>query len=124
MIYIDDAFDGPALRPADAAGRTLMGQWVSVFLSYMDTPVVRQIVIQRLVVPTRGGEPDEAVIAAAVPKAEHILSVLDAGLANSDFLLGDNVGIANFMVFPAIYYLAETLEGGTLLAVAGYVTAW
>ena len=67
--YIDEAFDGPALQPADAADRALMDQWISTFVDYYYDCCIRHIVIQRLLVPARGGTPDEAMISDAIPQA-------------------------------------------------------
>ena len=67
--YVDEAFDGPALQPADVRARARMAQIVGILDSYTYGPVVGQIVIQRLVVPMMNGTPDEAAITAALPAA-------------------------------------------------------
>jgi len=118
--YIDEAFDGPALQPADAAGRAHMDQWISAFIDYMYAPIVRNIVIQRVVVET----PDEEVIAAAVPAAAKCISLLDDQLAATPYLAGDAISLADLFVLPAINYIAMVPEGGPLLATAGNVAGW
>lgn len=118
--YIDETFDGPALRPADAAGRGRMNQWISNYNAYMDTPFVRHIVIQRLL----RDPPDESMIADAVPAAAKCLEVLNDALADAPYLAGDSVSLADFFVLPPLNYLAMTPEGEQLLATTGNVTAW
>lgn len=118
--YVDEAFDGPALQPADPADRAQMNQWISAFIDYMYTPVVRSIVIQRVVADT----PDADVIAAAMPDAEKSIAVLNDRLSASPYLAGSAVSLADLFVLPAIDYLAMVPEGGPLLEPAGNVTAW
>ncbi len=118
--YIDETFDGPALQPADDAGRALMSQWISNYNAYMDTPIVRHIVIQRLL----RDPSDEALIAAAIPEAANCLAVLNDTLANAPYLAGETMSLADFFVLPALNYLAMTPEGGALLETTGNVTAW
>lgn len=64
--YIDEAFDGPPLQPGDIEARAQMNKWISAACHYYDRAMVREIVIQRLVVPSRGGTPDEEMIADCV----------------------------------------------------------
>ena len=118
--YIDETFDGPALQPADTAGRARMNQWISNYNAYMDTPFVRHIVIQRLL----RDPSDEVLIADAVPVAEKCLGVLDDALADAPYLAGESMSLADFFVLPALDYLAKTPEGTALLENTGNVTAW
>ena len=118
--YIDEAFEGPALQPADPAARAEMDQWISAFIDYMYAPIVRSIVIQRVVVDT----PDEDVIAAAVPQAEKCLQVLERRLDEAPYLAGADVSLADLFLLPAINYLAMVPEGGPLLARTGNLADW
>jgi len=124
MRYVDEAFDGPALAPADPRGRARMEQWISAGNAYVDGPVVRDIVIQRLVVPSRGGAPDEARVAAAVPKAERALGAMDAALGETAFLAGEAVSLADFLIVPMITYLRQTPEGKAMVPELGNVERW
>ncbi|NNE84888.1 MAG: glutathione S-transferase family protein [Alphaproteobacteria bacterium] len=118
--YVDEAFDGPALQPADAGDRARMSQWISAFIDYMYAPIVRSIIIQRVVVET----PDEAVIAAAMPDAAKAIGLVNDQLGATPYLAGQALSLADLFVLPAINYVAMVPEGGPLLENAGNVTAW
>ena len=118
--YVDAAFEGPALQPAGATDRARMDQWISAFIDYMYAPIVRNIIIQRVVVET----PDESVIAAAVPDAAKCIDLLDGQLAATPYLAGSAISLADLFVLPAVNYLAMVPEGGPLLESAGNVTDW
>ena len=58
-----------------------------------------------------GGAPDEAAIAAAVPRARLCLSEIDRLMEDHRFLAGAHVSLADLMVIPLLYYLGNTPEG-------------
>lgn len=118
--YIDEAFDGPALQPDDPAGRARMSQWISVYSSYFDPPVMRQVVIQRLL----RDPSDEDMIAAGISESERSLGVIDTALGQSPCFVGDKLTLADCFYLPAVDYLSMTPEGETMLAKTGNVTAW
>ena len=121
--YIDHAFYGPPLQPADPLANARCLQWTSVFIQYLYRPAI-DIVLQRLVVPAQGGEADEALVASSVPKTEKALGVLDGALGGQACFAGDAASLADYMVLPVLHYLKMTPEGETLLAPRADLARW
>ena len=121
--YIDHAFDGPPLQPADPLANARCWQWTSVFIQYLYRPAI-DIVLQRLVVPAQGGEPDEALVASSVPKSGKALIALDGALDGAVHFAGDEVSLADYMVLPVLHYLKMTPEGESLLAPRANIARW
>ena len=113
--YVDEAFDGPALQPADAAGRARVTQIVSLLDSYTYGPTVGTLVIQRLVAPMMGGEPDEAAIEAALPQVKKCMSTLEEVLGGGKFLAGDSLSLADLHLAPMFAYFTGTPESAPIL---------
>jgi len=113
--YIDLAFNGPALQPSDPAGIAQMEQWISNIIDYYYEWCIKRIVIQRIVVPVRGGETDEEMVADAAPHAKHVLEVANRRLGESDYLAGPEASIADFMMTPIAIYMSKTPEGEEIL---------
>ena len=109
--YADEAFDGPALQPADPKGRARMTQICSLLDCYAYGPAIGKIVIERLVAPMLNREPDEATIAAAVPDAEKAYGVLEAFFGDRLFLVGDAISLADLHLAPNYAYFLMTPEG-------------
>ncbi len=111
--YADEAFDGPALQPADPAGRALMRQWIGVSASYLDPDLLRGYIFTYAFAE---GEVDDAKIKAAVPHIEHHTQVLDDALKGRDFLAGDALSIADIIIAPIINATGAFKEGKEILA--------
>ncbi len=121
--YIDNAFDGPPIQPADPLANARCWQWTSVFIQYLYRPAI-DIVLQRLIVPAQGGEPDEALVASSVPKSDKALIALDGALEGQVHFAGDAASIADYMVLPVLHYLKMTPEGADLLAPRANIARW
>ena len=121
--YIDHTFDGPPLQPADPLANARCWQWTSVFIQYLYRPAI-DIVLQRLVVPAQGGEPDEALVASSVPKSDTALDALDGALDGEVHFAGDEASLADYMVLPVLHYLKMTPEGESLLAPRANIARW
>ena len=122
--YVDEAFEGPALQPSDAAARARMNQWISAVNDYYYPAMILGIVFQRLVNPMRGLPVDEAAVEAAVPQVEHQLAIAQQALADGGFLAGDALSLADLFLGPQIFWLGMTKEGAAALEKAPAVTAW
>ncbi len=122
--YVDRTFSGPALQPKDIKELARMDQWLSAVSDYCYQAMIREIVIQRVLVPMRGGKPDEAMIKAAWPKVEYQLSVIEQTLAKSQYLAGGALSLADLTLLPIIFYVKVQPEGGPLLAKHKAVSGW
>jgi len=122
--YVDRAFSGPALQPKDVKELARMDQWMSAISDYCYQAMIRECVIQRVLVPMRGGKTDEAMVKAAWPKIEHQLSVLEQTLGKQQFLAGGALSLADLTLVPIIFYVKLQPEGGPLLAKHKGVSAW
>ena len=99
--YIDATFGGAALKPVKADERARMEQWISVLNAYCYDPLIRRFVLQYAFPKGADGQPDRAVI--------------DAALEGRDFLAGDAPSIADFFLVPMLFYVRLMPEGARLL---------
>jgi glutathione S-transferase len=123
--YVDEAFPGAKLQPADAKRRARMMQIISVIDSYGYIPMIWHVFVQRAVQPMMGGEADEKVIAEAMPKAEKAVAALEA-LADGTgpFLCGPELSLADLHLVPVYGYFSMTPEGQKALAKAPKLARW
>ncbi len=121
--YVDRLFDGPPVLPEDPLANARCLQWTSVFIQYLYRPAI-DIVLQRLIVPAQGGEPDEALVASSVPKSDKALGALDGALDGQACFAGGDASLADYMVLPVLHYLKMTPEGENLLAPRANLARW
>jgi glutathione S-transferase len=122
--YVDDAFDGPRLQPADPRRRARMNQVIGIVDSYAYRPMIWPVFIERIVVPRDGGTPDEAKIAAALPGIATCLSALEDLLNTQRFFGGDEITLADLHLAPVLWYFAMTAEGRRMLAGHMALSRW
>jgi glutathione S-transferase len=124
LVYIDAAFDGPALLPEQPAMRAKTVLAVNVVDNYAYDALITRTFIQRALVPMLGGESDEAMIENAQDDCKRAISVLDAMVSGQDYFGGDAVSVADFHAMPVLHYASQIPEGQALLGEAPALTAW
>src|SRR6516164_5624876 len=110
--YIDEAFAGPRLTPADIRVRARMNQWVSAVNAYYYPYMIYHVTHERLVFPALGIASDEKVVAHALPQVEIALTVMESALAHGEnYLVGQELTIADFYMLPCTFAFGLTDEG-------------
>jgi glutathione S-transferase len=122
--YINDAFEGPDLEPANARDRAVMTQAIGIMNGYGYPCMIGQIFIQRAVMPLLGEASDESAIEAAVPDAQRCLAALEELIGDRAFLGGDSLSRADLLLIPIYDYLSQTPEGEKLLAGTPNLRRW
>jgi glutathione S-transferase len=123
-MYVEEAFDGPPLLPADPASRALCHQWISNLNAYFYPYMIYHLVHERLVFADLGIAADEQIVAAALPKVELALRVLDGTLRDRRFVVTDTPTLADYFLLPTLTALSVVAEGQERLARSPNVTAW
>lgn len=132
MEYVDEAFDGPSLRPADPEGRWRMRWWMRYFDAYLGPslsmigwsvfvgPVARQrdqaelsAAIERIPLESRRiawrkalfNEFSDAELAESGRRVQQGIDVLEAHLQTSDWIAGDQYSLGDVNGFNLGYAL-------------------
>lgn len=117
LAYLEEAFDGTCLLPQKCGptGRARIEQWISLVNCHAYDAMVRRYVLQYLFPKGENGQPDRAVIDAAVPQIDQHLAVFDQAYGDRDYLVGNELTMADLFLAPILTYVAMFPEGAELL---------
>jgi glutathione S-transferase len=124
LRYVDRAFAGPPLQPADVRLAARMDQIMNIHDWYVCPSITAGIAFQRCIVPLMGGTSDEGKIAAALPQARLCLAEIERLMGNGAFLAGDTLSLADLIMAPPFGYLVLTPESRELLKPHARLSAW
>jgi glutathione S-transferase len=122
--YVDRAFPGPALQPAEPKALARMDQIIGVVDAYAYWPLVRQVFVQCIARPARGQPADEGELAAGLAASAKVLSALERLASNGTFLIGPTLSLADLHLGAMLAYFVQAREGDALLQQHARLAAW
>ena len=114
--YIDRAFDGLSLTPADPKAAARMDQVMNIIDWYVMPSITGGIAFNRVVKPRFGMPVDEQKVADSIPMAQTSIAALEAILGGQTYFAGETVSLADLFAISHLDYLTQTPEGADLLA--------
>jgi glutathione S-transferase len=125
MRYVDERFAGTPLQPEDVHEWSRMNQIIGIVDAYASPSIDGTILFNRVLVPrVLGGTPDEAAIAAALPRARLCVSEIARLMEEHRFLASDHVSLADLMAVPLLYYFANLPDGRAPMAEHSKLQDW
>ncbi|MEM8663653.1 MAG: glutathione S-transferase family protein [Pseudomonadota bacterium] len=106
VLYVDRAFDGPALQAADPATAAREEAVISLLNTGFDQVMLRQYVFAYVFPGTADGSPDLAKANAALPQLGPQLEALDKAVGEG-VLLGDTFRLVDAWAIPTLYYVSR-----------------
>ncbi len=120
--YADAAFDGPDLQPGDPVGKAKMAQWNSAIIDYVYPQAIPGYLLKKLFAPEGG--PDEAELAEARERLAPQLDAMNKALEENPYFAGEAPSLADYLVFPIIWYLRSDAEVGPMIAERQALADW
>ncbi|HET6970337.1 MAG TPA: glutathione S-transferase family protein [Phenylobacterium sp.] len=116
LRYIDAAFDGPSLTPADPKAMARMSQVLNIVDCYVMPSLSAGIGFNRLVAPIFGMPVNEAAVQAAIPQARVCLKALEDILGANRYFAGDQLSLADLAAVSHLDFVPQSPEGAELIA--------
>ena len=114
--YVDEAFPGPALQPAEVRDRARMAQVIALADHHLHGPPAMRLLWRAMYGSEANGGPlAEAAAEEDRPAAEHALDLVEGLIGPGGHLAGGAFGLADCHLIPVLDLLAPTDEGRAAL---------
>jgi glutathione S-transferase len=121
--YIDRAFAGPALQPADPLGQAEVLRWISIVNAYV-FPVMNRFTKERLVRPAWGFPSDAGFLAGARAPLSLQLRLICEAVGDDGYLAGPDPTLADSFLLPHLLFFNRTPEGARLIEESPRAGRW
>ena len=108
--YIDRAFEGPPLMPADLKRSAKIEQWISIVNTTIDITMIRRYVLEYLFHKDDNGEVVRDQIDHSVASFPKQFEALGKAVANG-WLASESFSMADCFLAPILFYVQKFPEG-------------
>lgn len=122
--YLNTVLANNKFSPAEPLGQARVRQIMAIIDNYLYAPAIGTIVIQRLIVPSQGGQTDESKVKDAIAPAQTAAQAIEALAVGNPYLLGSEISIADFHLIPLFIYLSRTPEFDLITAQTPKLRTW
>lgn len=113
--YLDEAHNEARLQGVGPEQKARNDQWISIANAYVFPVTEHGLVLPRLAIPMMGGQLQEEVIKASLPKVNYTLKVLSDRLEASRCFGADAPLMCDFFLYPMLRAVQLTPEGEHLI---------
>lgn len=122
--YVDRAFGGRSLQPAEPVALARMDQVIAVVDAYAYWPMVRQVCSHAFFRPRFGEQGSRAEVEAGLAASRKILSFLDRVAEEAVVLSGAQITLADCHLAPILDYFLRAQEGRAALLPHRALSKW
>lgn len=116
LRYIDAAFPGPALTPADPRGIGRMSQVMNILDAYVMPSLTAGIGFNRIIAPIMGFPANEDAVQAAIAPSRVALRALEDLLGSQPYFAGEDLTLADLAAISHLDMVPASPEGADLIA--------
>ncbi|MFY0635312.1 MAG: glutathione S-transferase family protein [Vannielia sp.] len=121
--YVDRAFEGPPLMPAEAKAAARAAQVIGIVDAYAYVPLVRQVFSHGVFRPAEGHQGSAEVVAEGLRVAPRALGALEA-IAAEGLVLSGGLGRAECHLVPMVDAFCRHEAGAEMLEGFAALSAW
>jgi glutathione S-transferase len=125
LRYIERLVPEPSLVPIDIRELARMDQLLNIHDCYIFRGVGDTLGFERTVKPrVLGMEPDEEIVAAAMPHAQRVFDELARLLGDQPYMVGEQMTLADVIIAPLMDFFVASPEWQVLTAAHPNLTHW
>jgi glutathione S-transferase len=122
--YINKAYASDKFSPVDVLAQAHMHQIMAIVNHYLYAPAIGVLTIQNLIVPSQGGQPDQAAVEGAIAPAKKSIEAIEKLFEGDPYILGNDLSLADFYLIPIFVYISKTPQFEAITANTPKLKAW